>query len=115
MDYGDYAPGLESIFNQYVGLGMRPDQLTIGVSAGPVAQGHGFTSIATAQALTAWQPDQGTKLGMMVWSFSQDIQQFTANPQNQVSLAWPNAGDHAWQQAIIAAMENATEAAPACA
>lgn len=115
MNYGDYAPGLESVFNEYVSLGMRPDQLTIGVNAGPVAQGGSFTSIATAEALTAWQPERATKLGMMVWTFSQDIQQFTADPQNQVSLAWPNADDHAWQRAIIAAMENATEAAPACA
>lgn len=110
MTYGDSALLLEEIFNQYVSLGMRPDQMTIGVSAGPVAQGGGFTSIATAQALTAWQPAGGPKLGMMVWSFSQDIQQFTADPQNQVTLAFPNAGDHAWQEAIIAVME----AEPAC-
>jgi hypothetical protein len=52
MTYGDYAQGLEGIFNEYVALGMAPGQMTIGVSAGPVAQGGGFTSIATAQQLT---------------------------------------------------------------
>jgi len=101
MTYGDDAGWLEEIFNQYVGLGMQPEQLTIGVNAGPVAQGGSFTSIATAQELTAWQPANGTKLGMMLWSFSQDIQQFTANPQNQPGLMFPNPGDHSWQRAII--------------
>ncbi|HEV2816577.1 MAG TPA: hypothetical protein VGW40_05080 [Allosphingosinicella sp.] len=105
MYYGDFAGGLEQIFDNYVQLGMRPDQMTIGVNAGPVAQGGSFTSIPTVQALTAWQPAGGPKLGMMVWSFSQDIQQFTADPQNQVALAFPNAGDHQWQQVIITAME----------
>lgn len=107
MNYGDSAPNLQAIFWKYVEKGMRPDQLTIGVNAGPVAQSRGnFTSIETARTLAQWQPaGGGLKLGMMVWSFSQDIQQFTAYPQNQVALAFPNVADHAWQRAIIEVME----------
>ena len=37
----------------------------------------------------------------MLWTFSQDIQQFTADPQNQLNLMWRNSGDHSWQQAMI--------------
>jgi len=110
MYYGDNAQWLEQSFNNYVSLGMTPDQLTIGVNAGPVGHGSSFTSIATARQLTVWQPTSGLKLGMMIWSFSQDIQQFTAWPQNQQSLAFPDPGDHSWQQAIIQAMENAQPA-----
>jgi hypothetical protein len=105
MTYGDDAGLLEAIFSEYVSLGMAPGQMTIGVSAGPIAQGGGFTSIATAQQLTQWQPAGVPKLGMMVWTFSQDIQQFTADPQNQPNLMFPNADDHAWQQAMIAVMD----------
>jgi hypothetical protein len=105
MDYGDSAPYLESRFDTYRGLGLSAQQIMIGVSAGPVAQGGGFTSIATAQQLTHWQPAGTPKLGMMLWSFSQDIQQFTAFPQNQPSLMFPNANDHSWQQAMIAIMD----------
>jgi hypothetical protein len=101
MYYGDDAPSLEQSFDTYVQQGMQPSQLTIGVNAGPIAQGGGFTSIGTAQTLAAWQPASGDKLGMMLWTFSQDIQQFTADPQNQPNLMWRNSGDHSWQQAII--------------
>jgi hypothetical protein len=50
---------------------------------------------------------------MMVWTFSQDIQQFTADPQNQPGLMFPNAGDHSWQQAIVAAMDGGRAKKPA--
>lgn len=102
MYYGDDAPSLEMWFNQYVSLGMSASQLTIGVNAGPVAQGGGFTSIGTAETLAQWQPSATeNKLGMMLWTFSQDIQQFTAEPQNQPDLMWRNPDDHSWQQAMI--------------
>jgi hypothetical protein len=104
MYYGNSAADLEYWYAQYVNAGMTNSQLMIGVNAGPVAQGGSFTSIATTEQLTVWQPQGGVKMGMMVWSFSQDIQQFTADPQNQVSLAFPNAGDHEWQTSIINTM-----------
>lgn len=104
MYYGNSAQMLEYYYNQYKSQGMTNAQLSIGVNAGPVAQGGSFTSLQTVRDLTNWQPSDGEKRGMMVWSFSQDIQQFTANPQNQVSLQFPNAQDHAWQRTIIEAM-----------
>ena len=103
MIYGDDPGTMEWQFNQYVGWGMKPEQMTIGVNAGPIEQGGGFTSIATAQTMAAWQPAVGQKLGMMIWSFSQDIQQFTYDPQN--TLMWRNSDDHSWQQAIISIWE----------
>lgn len=105
MTYGDSASGLEAQFGDYVTEGFSPGKLMIGVNAGPVAQGGSFTSVGTAEALAGWQPDGGTKMGMMVWSFSQDIQQFTANPQNQPDLMFPNAEDHEWQRAMSAVMD----------
>lgn len=105
MNYGDDAGWLEQVFETYVAEGMAADKMTIGVNAGPVAQSSNFTSIGTAQTLAGWQPAGGQKLGMMLWSFSQDIQQFTADPQNQPNLMWRNENDHSWQQAMIAVFE----------
>ncbi|HET9638138.1 MAG TPA: glycosyl hydrolase family 18 protein [Allosphingosinicella sp.] len=106
MTYGDSAEGLEGEFNSYVTEGFAPEKVMIGVNAGPVAQGGtSFTSVATAETLAVWQPEGGQKMGMMVWSFSQDIQQFTAFPQNQPGLMFPNPEDHEWQRAISAAMD----------
>ena len=105
MTYGDSAEALQREFTDYVGEGFKPEQLMIGVNAGPVAQSRAFTSVATAKTLAAWQPKDGRKMGMMVWSFSQDIQQFTADPQNQPGLMFPNPEDHEWQRAISAAMD----------
>lgn len=102
MNYGDSASYLESVYTSYINQGMANHQLMIGVNAGPVAQAQGnFTSVKTTEELATWQPSGGEKLGMMIWTFSQDIQQFTAYPQNQVSLQFPNAADHQWQQSII--------------
>jgi len=106
MDYGDSAVSLEDQFNAYVKAGFAPTQLMIGVNAGPGGPGAAWTSIPTAAALAAWQPSGGAKMGMMLWSFSQDIQQFTGNPQNQPDLMFPNPSDHSWQQAMIFVMES---------
>lgn len=113
MTYGDSAAGLESQFADYVSAGFASGQVMIGVNAGPVAQGGGFTSVATATELASWQPDGGEKMGMMVWSFSQDIQQFTADPQNQPGLMFPNPEDHEWQRAISAAMDGGAQGSSA--
>lgn len=103
MVYGDYPPTMEGAFAYYAGF-MPPERITIGVNAGPIEQPQGnFTSIATTQTMAAWQPETGRKAGMMVWSFSQDIQQFTFFPQN--TIMFPNANDHSWQQAIISIWE----------
>ncbi|MBO9712025.1 hypothetical protein [Sphingomonas sp.] len=115
MVYGDDFCGLVSGYQSCLDAGFAPGQVTIGVNAGPVAQGGGgFTSVATTEAATAWQPDGATKLGMMLWTFSQDIQQFTANPQNQPDKLYPNADDHSWQAAIIAVMQGEKVTIPTC-
>jgi hypothetical protein len=106
MDYGDSATFLERQFDKYVHAGFRPGQLMIGVNAGPGGPGAAWTSIPTAAALAAWQPGTAAKMGMMLWSFSQDIQQFTAQPQNKPGLDFPNGNDHSWQQAMIYVMES---------
>jgi Glycosyl hydrolases family 18 len=114
MAYGDSVADLKAKFATYVEKGFPPQKLMIGVNAGPVAQtGEGFTSVATAVEVAKWQPKDGPKMGMMVWSFSQDIQQFTAFPQNQPGLMFPNRNDHEWQRAISAVMDAAE--APASA
>jgi hypothetical protein len=109
MSYGNSSSGFEADFNGYVNQGFSPQQLMIGVNAGPVAQGgSSFTSIATAAEVAAWQPAGGQKMGMMVWSFSQDIQQFTAMPQNQSELMFPNGEDHTWQRVMSAVLDAAS-------
>lgn len=105
MYYGNDASYLEGRANWYQQAGLAWDQILIGVNAGPISQPQGnFTSIATTQALTAWQPQGGTKRGMMLWSFSQDIQQFTADPQ--YDAPYMSSNDHAWLQAIAQTMWN---------
>jgi len=106
MDYGDSAAFLQEVYYKYLVIGWTNNKLLMGVNAGPVAQKDGnFTSVATVKAITAWQPKGGTKRGMMLWSFSQDVQQYTHDPQNDAQLLYPNAKDHEWQRAIMAAMK----------
>lgn len=104
MYYGNSASTLEQWAKDYNQAGLAWDQVLIGVNAGPVGHPGNFTSIATTRAVTAWQPQGGTKRGMMLWSFSQDIQQFTADPQYDAPYMSPN--DHAWLQAIAQTMWN---------
>lgn len=104
MAYGNYLEGFTNNYQLYRELGFKNEQLLIGVNAGPVAQGGSFTSLEVVKQVTQWQPRDGQKRGMMVWSFSQDIQQFTANPQNQIALKYPNPNDHEWQKTIVANM-----------
>jgi hypothetical protein len=104
MAYGNNLNGFTYNYQQYRDLGFTNNQLLIGVNAGPVAQGGSFTSTEVVQQVTQWQPNDGQKRGMMIWSFSQDIQQFTANPQNQIALKYPNANDHEWQKTIVTNM-----------
>ena len=108
MTYGNDAMGLEREFRDYVKEGFTPEQLMIGVNAGPIPQGGSFTSIVTAAEVAAWQPERGRKMGMMVWSFSQDIQQFTGFPQNQSQLMFPNWEDHSWQRVIASVLDAAS-------
>jgi hypothetical protein len=89
-------------------VGMAWNQLAIGVQAGP-PDTDWMTGIDEVYQLAQWAvaPASSTKeippiLGMMVFTFSQDIQQFTFSPQNSPSKMFPNANDHQWQRTIIA-------------
>jgi hypothetical protein len=89
-------------------VGMDWNQLAIGVQAGPPDQGW-MTRIDEVYQLAQWcvEPGSSTKtippiLGMMLFTFSQDIQQFTFSPQNSPAKMFPNADDHQWQRTIIA-------------
>ena len=83
-------------------VGMSWDQLAIGVQAGP--GGGWMTGIDEVYALAQWcvKPDSPAIRGMMLFTFSQDIQQFTHAPQNSPSKMFPNEYDHQWQRTIIA-------------
>jgi chitinase len=106
MDYGDSAAFIENVYYKYLAIGWTNNKLLIGVNAGPVVQKDGaFTSVATVKALTKWQPETGKKRGMMLWSFSQDIQQYTHDPQNDPQLLFPNPNDHEWQRAIMVGLK----------
>lgn len=108
MSYGNNADSLEKGVTDYHNAGLGYNQILIGVNAGPISQPQGnFTSIATTKAVTAWQPPGGTKRGMMLWSFSQDIQQFTADPQYATPYISPN--DHEWLKTIVQAMRGADQ------
>jgi hypothetical protein len=89
-------------------VGMAWNQLAIGVQAGPPDQSW-MTGIDEVYGLAQWAvaPASSTKaippiLGMMLFTFSQDIQQFTFSPQNTPSKMFPNPDDHQWQRTIIA-------------
>jgi hypothetical protein len=89
-------------------VGMAWNQLAIGVQAGP-PDGSWMTGIDEVYQLAQWavEPASSTKqippiLGMMLFTFSQDIQQFTFSPQNTPSKVFPNANDHQWQRTIVA-------------
>jgi hypothetical protein len=89
-------------------FGLRWNQLAIGVQAGPPDQGW-MTPIDEVYQLAQWcvapvSPNKTTPpiLGMMIFTFSQDIQQWTYSPQNDPSKTFPNQYDHQWQRTIIA-------------
>jgi len=107
MYYGNDAGYLQSCYRKYRECGLKNSQLLIGVNAGPAVEqpAGNFTSLEVTEALAQWEPEGGQKAGMMLWSFSQDIQQFTTDPQNQIALQYPNIEDHLWQRKIIEVME----------
>ena len=41
---------------------------------------------------------------MMIFTFPQDIQQWTRWPQDSPGHMFPNTDDHAWQKAIVPGM-----------
>ena len=117
MSYGSGTAAQKQIVQGYHDLqangswvGMNWQQLCIGVQAGPPQVGW-MTNIQEVYELSQWvvQPQSPTKtippiLGMMLFTFSQDIQQWTHWPQNSPAYKYPNPGDHEWQLTIIKGM-----------
>lgn len=102
MAYWNDLGQLTSDYEQYLGMGLKPSQVALGVQAGPSDQNFQFTSLEVTRQAAAWQPAGATKLGMMLYSFSQDIQYFTEEPQR--SIPYPSPNDHQWQKTIIDTM-----------
>ncbi len=99
MGYGYDAGTMESVVASYVPLEMSLDRLCIGVQPGP-ASGTWMTSLDTTSTVAAYVQQNGL-LGMMMWSFSQDIGEFTNDPQ--YGTPYPSPNDHLWQKTIIEA------------
>jgi len=105
MTYG--ARDLRGVVEDYVSLkdgdqdvGMKPSQLCIGVQAGV---GPDKTTLPKTKAASEWVVEFGFR-GMMLFTFTSDIQQWTHQPQNACDYRFPNPNDHEWQKAIVKAM-----------
>lgn len=99
MGYGYDAGRMETAAASYVQLGMTNGQLCIGVQPGPASLDW-MTSLDTTSAVAGYVQKNGL-LGMMMWSFSQDIGEFTSDPQ--YGTPYPSPDDHLWQKTIVEA------------
>jgi hypothetical protein len=118
MAYGNDASGLISAVQSYNSLtapdgtnvGMPWNKLCIGVQAGPPELGW-MTALSDVAEVAKWAVERQSPakpippiLGMMLFTFPQDIQQWTHWPQNSPGYMWPNPDDHQWQRTIIEGM-----------
>lgn len=105
MAYGGDADAQETFVTDYHDeQGMPWDKLLVGVQAGPPDAGW-MTSIETVtQVAAAVRSARLPVRGMMLFTFSQDIQQFTFSPQNSPDKLWPNPDDHQWQRTMSTGM-----------
>lgn len=107
MAYGSPFDSQVQAIVSYTQYGMTWNQLCVGVQAGPRQLGW-MTPIDEVSQLAQWAvtPQSGNLpvLGMMLFTFSQDIQQWTYWPQNSPGHMYPNANDHEWQKAIVDGM-----------
>lgn len=122
MGYGIETDGQKQMVQNYHDLevnetwvGMNWEQLCIGVQAGP-PELNWMTDIQEVYELAKWvvEPQSPTKpippiLGMMLFTFPQDIQQWTHWPQNSPGFKYPNPKDHQWQLTIIRGMYGLAE------
>ncbi|MEO1045577.1 MAG: glycosyl hydrolase family 18 protein [Pseudomonadota bacterium] len=79
MAYFKDLEDMQTLVNQYASV-IEPGKISIGVKAdkvGPITQG---TSVEETKALCTWEPDAGTKKGMMLWNLSSDIESVTGKP-----------------------------------
>lgn len=111
MVYGDDAGWIESNVNWFHnagqggsgGKGIPYAKLCAGVQPGP-AGGNQMTSIATANSVADWATQTGL-LGVMLYSYSQDVAAFTQIPQHGT---YPGPLDHLWQANIVATLQGLT-------
>lgn len=104
MAYGFGYDGQVSNAQQYLDVGFPAQKLCIGVQAGPSNQSW-MTSIETVSKIAKSISEKSVTVnGMMLFTFTQDIEQWDHSPQNSPGYEWPNANDHAWQKAIIQGM-----------
>jgi hypothetical protein len=89
-------------------VGMGWNQLLIGVQAGPKGVSN-FTDIQAVYNVSKWSVEPVSQrkpippiLGIMLYTFSQDIQQFTYGKQNEEGKMFPNPDDHQWHRTIVA-------------
>jgi hypothetical protein len=100
MVYGDDYDSIISNVQWFHQAGIPMNQLCAGVQAGPArtkCDNGSFTSIPTTQQVAQWA--KANALGVMLFTYSQDIVAFTGCPQHG---PWPDPNDHAWQAAISA-------------
>jgi hypothetical protein len=107
MAYGYQFQGQVDAISAYTQYGMPWNKLCVGVQAGP-PQVSWMTPIGEVTQLAQWAvtPQGGNPpvIGMMLYTFSQDIQQWTYWPQNDPGHLFPNPNDHQWQQAMVDGM-----------
>jgi hypothetical protein len=107
MDYGDDFAGQVANIDTYKSWGMTADKLCVGVQAGP-PEDNWMTNIDETAQLAKWAvtPQSGAApvLGMMLYTFPQDIEQWDHYPQNSPGYMFPNPNDHRWQRAIVKGM-----------
>lgn len=105
MTYGDDLSTLESTASVYTGLPfpLTTAQICVGIQPGPTGNScasYQFTSLETAKQAALWAKSNNY-LGVMIYSYSQDITAFTSCPQHG---PYPSDGDHFWQLAITSAL-----------
>ena len=107
MTYGSDFNGQVGAINMYKSWGMTAGRLCVGVQAGPSELGW-MTDINETAKLAQWAvtPQAGAPpaLGIMLYTFPQDIEQWDHYPQNSPGYMFPNPNDHAWQRAIVKGM-----------
>ena len=111
MNYGNDASFLESQYELYRSEGLNYDQVSIGIRPGKPCLGPSFTSINTSQSAAKYIPKNTTgetKWGIMIYTYSADIEQFTGNDNCEQGGPYPAPNDHAWQKAVVEAFHEIT-------
>lgn len=78
MAYFYDLASMKALVNQYATV-IDPGKISIGVKSDKVGAGQG-TSVEDTRQLSQWEPDDGSKKGMMLWNVSSDIESVTGQP-----------------------------------